>query len=104
MSANRNGIDIWRDREDAAVRGIMSGNNACGTLNKALQTGTLEDFLRRMIRPTLQVCAQEQDDLRQQRDAALTQSESRRQVLADVAANGGLLGDLAARVDMAARA
>jgi hypothetical protein len=100
---NRNGSDIWQDREDAVVRSIMSGNNACGTLRKALETGKLEEFLRRMVRPTLQVCAGEQADLRQQRDAALQQSEARRQVLADVAANAGLTGELAGKVDLAAR-
>ena len=96
-------MNRWREREEAIVRSIMSGNNACGTLEKAMRTEQLEMFLRRMVQPTLQVCAQEQDDLRQQRDAALAQSEERRQVLADVAANGGLFGDLAGKVDMAAR-
>jgi hypothetical protein len=96
-------MNRWQEREDAAVRSIMSGNNACGTLKKALESGQLEDYLRRMLRPTLQVCAGEQEELREQRDAALAQSEARRQVLADVAANGGLFGELAGRVDVAAR-
>jgi hypothetical protein len=104
MNANQIGINIWQDREDAIVRSILSGNNACGTLAKAIADGTLEGFLRGMIRPTLTICADEAWDLRQQRDKALTQSETRRQVLADVAANGGLTGELAGRVDLAARA
>jgi hypothetical protein len=101
---NQNNNNRWEEREDAIVRSILSGNNACGTLAKAQAGGTLEDFLRGMIRPTLQVCAGEQADLRQQRDEALAQSEGRRQVLAEVAANGGLTGELAGRVDWAARA
>jgi hypothetical protein len=101
MNANQN---IWRDREDAVVRSIMSGNNACGTLATASAKGELEEFLRLMVRPTLTVCAGEQIELRRQRDAALAQSEARRRILADVAANGGLAGGLAKAVEMAALA
>lgn len=93
----------WQEREDVIVRNISSGNNACGTLQEAIAEGKFDVYLRRMIAPVLNVCEQEQRELRQQRDAALAQSEARRQVLADVAANGGLLGELAAKVDLAAR-
>jgi hypothetical protein len=104
MNTNQNGVNIWQDREDAIVRSIMSGNNACGTLQEASVIGKLEEFLRLMIRPTLQVCAGEQADLRKQRDDALAVSEARRRVLAEVAANGQLFGELAGKVDLAARA
>jgi hypothetical protein len=94
---------IWRERENAIVNSIMSGNNACGTLNKALSYGNLDEFLRKMIRPSLCIYWQEALGLRRQRDDALRESEDRRRVLAEVAANVPLSGPLAQRVDEAAR-
>jgi hypothetical protein len=107
MSANQNRVNIWQEREDAVVRNVMSGNNACGTLRKALESGKLEDFLRTAVRPALLICAGEQAELRKQRDDALAASEARRQILAEVAANVCIparLGELADRVERAARA
>jgi hypothetical protein len=95
---------IWLERENAAVNSIMSGNNACGTLATAGASGRLETFLRMMLRPTLSVCADEAEALARQRDAALAQAEARRRILAEVAANGGLTGDLAKAVELAALA
>jgi hypothetical protein len=95
--------DVWLDRENAMVNGIMSGDNACGALAKALEAGRLEGFLRRMLRPTLLICAGEARELRSQRDAALAESEGRRRTLAKIAANAGFTGRLAAEAERAAR-
>ena len=95
--------NIWQDRKNAIVNSIMSGNNACGTLQKALAEGRLNVFIRRMIQPTLRVCAEEAAELRQQRDAALKLSERRRLALANITANCTLPPPMAAEAEGLAR-
>ncbi|MCL2000519.1 MAG: hypothetical protein FWG74_03710 [Planctomycetes bacterium] len=62
-----------------------------------------DDLLDQIIYPVLESYDEELADLRAQRDAALKESEGRRRVLADVAANAALTGALGVAVDMAAK-
>ena len=80
-------MDTIQEREDAIVRSIKSGDNACGTLQTALTRGQLEPFLRSMIRPTLQVYEGEAEQLRHDRDANSRQAEAWRQALEYIASN-----------------
>ena len=84
-----NDSNRWQEREDAIVRSILSGNNACGTLDKALQTGALEDFLRGMIRPTLHVCAAEYGEMVKERNELSADNEAKRFALEFVVSNLG---------------
>jgi hypothetical protein len=80
-------MDTIQEREDAIVRSIKSGDNVCGTLRTALDRGRLEPFLRAMVRPTLQVYEDEEQQLRADRDANSRQAEAYRQALEYVASN-----------------
>jgi len=84
-----NKISPWMERENAIVNGIMSGQNACGTLQKATADGTLEEFLRLMVRPTLMVCAEEAAQKDHDVRAASTDAENKRFALEFVVQNLG---------------
>ena len=81
------GDNVLRDRVATAVRNILSGNQACGTLDKAAQAGDAAYF-EKMIAPVMATYAAEMRELRMQRDAILELSEQRRQALAFVESNG----------------
>ncbi len=93
-------MNTLKEREDAVVNSIMSGNNACGTLARAAAAGDAE-FFRRAVRPTILVYEDEARMLREQRDSALRECERRRQALEFVAGNLTLSGDVAAVVGAA---
>lgn len=78
-------MDRAQDRIETAVRSIMSGNNACGTLQSAV-TGN-GDYFRQAIAPVIQVY---DDELKQaQRDQmyASRDAEFKRQALESVISN-----------------
>lgn len=79
----------WQEREDAIVRSIMSGNNSCGTLAALVANGgqALEDFLRMMVRPTLKVCNEEENQLIREGHALRADNEAKRFALETVVAN-----------------
>lgn len=79
-------MDTVTDRVETAVRNIMSGSNACGTLKAAVEKGNA-DYFREMIEPILQVYEDEADDLRKQRDDALVDAEAKRQALEIILSN-----------------
>ena len=75
------------ERIIAITNSIMSGDNSCGTLAKAIQEGTLGDFVQKMVRPTLEVYESEMHMLRADRDALSSKCELMRQALDMVIAN-----------------
>ncbi len=79
--------NLWKDREDAIVRSIMSGNNSCGTIQKAMADGKFEEFLREMVFPTLRVCSEEAAFLAKQRDEANSHAQALRFACESVVAN-----------------
>lgn len=56
--------DIKTARENAIINGIMSGDNSCGALIRAIQEGRGGEFLREKIAPTIRVQEEEKDQLR----------------------------------------
>ena len=76
------------ERLEMAVRNIMSGNNACGTLAKAVANGNA-DYFRQMLRPVIDVFEQEAAELRRQRTEALHDAETKRFALEFIASNLG---------------
>lgn len=74
------------ERTEAAVRNILSGGNACGTLVNAARNGDAAYF-RAMIRPLAEVYEQEAEELRRQRDDALRDAETKRFALESVLSN-----------------
>lgn len=79
----------WMERENAIVNSIMSGDNACGTLQKAVTAGgeTLANYLRATIQPTLQVCAEEEAQKDRDLSALSRDNEAKRFALESVASN-----------------
>ena len=84
MGPNVNTIE---ERQGAIIRGIMSGDNACGTLKHAIDSGNGPAFLGSKITPTLQVYEDEAQQLRSDRDAFSRQAEVYRQALEYIASN-----------------
>ena len=83
-----NVANVWLERETAIVRNIMSGNNACGTLKKAMaDDAALEPFLRGMVRPVLRVCADEAAHRDREIAALSLDNEKKRRALDALAAN-----------------
>ena len=80
-------VNTIAERRDAIVRGIMSGDNACGALKQSIDTGNGPAFLGSKITPTLQIYEEEAQQLRVDRDAFLRQAEVYRQALEYVASN-----------------
>ena len=80
-------VNTIAERRDAIVRGIMSGDNACGVLKQAIDTGNGPAFLGSKIVPTLQVYEDEAQQLRADRDANSRQAEAYRQALEYIASN-----------------
>lgn len=78
--------NVMEERIETVVRNIMSGDNGCGTLAHAAQTGD-RGYFRRCVRPVLDVYESEADALRAQRREALDLSEKRRQALEYLVAN-----------------
>ena len=74
------------DRLEAAVRNILSGGNACGTLLEAARRGD-GGYFRQMIAPFFFTYEQEADALRRQRDDALRDAETKRFALEMAASN-----------------
>lgn len=82
-------MDKWREREDAMVNGILSGQNACGTLKCLVERGgkPLEDFLRLMMGPALRVCREEESLLREEVRRLHADNDAKRFALESVVAN-----------------
>ena len=84
---------MWKEREDAIIRSIMSGNNSCGNLLQYVQEAMAGDptklmcFLQQSVRGTLKVCADEADQLRIDRDMISRSDEAKRQALEYIASN-----------------
>lgn len=76
------------DRLETAVRNIMSGDNACGTLANAAYNND-HDYFRRAIAPVVNAYEQEAADLRRQRDDILKDAEAKRYALEFIAQNLG---------------
>lgn len=85
-------MNTLQDRLESAVRSIMSGNNHCGTLANAAMQGDA-DYFRKMIAPSFGVYEREAEELRQQRNAALRDSESMRFALESIVQNMGVCKD-----------
>ncbi len=77
---------VIQERVETVVRNIMSGDNGCGTLAHAVQTGD-RGYFRRCVRPVLDVYESEAASLRAQRQEALDLSEKRRQALEYLVSN-----------------
>lgn len=82
-------MNKWQERENAIVNSIMSGQNSCGTLAVLATQGgkALEDFLRMMVRATLQVCNQEENRLLTENHTLRADNETKRFGLESVVAN-----------------
>lgn len=79
---------VQQERVETVVSNIMSGNNNCSALSKAVQAGDKEYF-RRCVRPVVDAYEVEAAGLREQRQAALNQAETFRRSLEFVAQNMG---------------
>lgn len=74
------------EREDAIIRSLASGNNACGSLIGP--DGRLNlAFVRQALRPTLAVYEQEAEQLRRDNAIVRAQAESLRREVAFVEQN-----------------
>lgn len=86
MNLHLDDQQILTDRVATAVDNIISGDNACGTLQNAAAKGD-RTYFEQMIRPVMQTYAEEAAELRRQRDATLRDNEAKRFALESVAAN-----------------
>ena len=77
---------IAQDRLETAVRNILSGRNACDALKRAVDAGDAGYFLR-AIAPVVAVYEAEAAVIREQRQAALADAETKRQALEYIASN-----------------
>ena len=80
-------MDIKTARENAIINGILSGDNACGALVRAIQEGRGAEFLREKIAPTIRVQEEEKEQLRRDWLAVSGQVEACRQALEYIASN-----------------
>lgn len=76
------------ERLETAVRNIMSGDNACGTLANAAYNND-HDYFRRAIAPVVDAYEEEAAALAKQRDDALKDAEAKRYALEFIAQNIG---------------
>lgn len=83
--------DLVAERTAVAIRNILSGDNACGTL--VGKDGKVNaEHLERSIRPVIQVGEDEKNMIRAERARVSQESEDRRQCLDLIHANAvGLL-------------
>lgn len=79
-------MNTLNERLEMAVRNIMSGNNACGTLAKAVQNGDASYFAK-MLEPIFRVYEDENAAACALRDAALRDAEAKRFALESILAN-----------------
>lgn len=75
------------ERIIAITNSILSGDNECGTIAKALQDGTLGDFIQQMIRPTLEIYEDEYNQLRAENDRLSRENQNKRFALECVLSN-----------------
>lgn len=75
------------ERIIAIVNSILSGDNECGTIQKALEGGTLGDFIQSMVRPTLQIYEDEYEELRRENDRLSRENQNKRFALECALAN-----------------
>lgn len=74
------------ERIDTAVRNILAGDNACGTLANAVQRRDA-DYFRRAVEPVVRAYEEEAADLRKQRALLLKDVENKRFALEMVVSN-----------------
>lgn len=82
--------DVAKERIDTAVRNILSGDNACGTLANAVQKRDASYFWR-AVAPLAQAYEEEAAAIAAQRQAALDEAGKCRYALEIIIANGGNL-------------
>lgn len=78
--------NIGQERIDTAVRNILSGNNNCGTLKNAVDTGNGTYFYN-AIAPIAAVYASELEDMTKQRNELSIDNERKRFALESIISN-----------------
>lgn len=75
------------ERIVAVVNSILSGVNACDTIKKHIDDGTIGDYIQQMVRPTLEVYDAEYRDLLHRYTAESEDCNRKRHALESVIAN-----------------
>lgn len=81
------------ERIIAITNSILSGVNACETLKKSIDDGTIGDYIQEMIRPTLEIYEEEYAQVYRDWVRVSGQNDLKRFALEAVISNNGNLKD-----------